>query len=220
MQTYIFCKQVPLSCFLAGGCDKVEFSTLLTQWRFPGAVSLTVAQEWVVAVRLTLCCLSLCSRVPSTSPCPGAFFPWSGSYLWLFHSPWVLDFTLIPKGLATNWLKPGWGLWTHLCFGPPYCCWVSLVASLLVLPPTYDTFSTRAVLVLCHLSVLSLQAGCSCTVEGHPVSLWAISFSSEVFLNAYPFKLKECWMLLLLHILPLINVLQGSSRDLILVIGT
>lgn len=164
-------------------------------------------------------CLSLCSRVPSTSPCPGAFFPWSGSYLWLFHSPWVLEFILIPKGLATNSLEPGWGLWTHLCFVPPYCCWVTLVASLLVLLPTYDTSSTRAVLVLCHLSDLSLQAGCSFTIEGHPVCLWAIFFSSEVFLNASPFRLKEYWMLLLLHILSFINVLQGSSRDLILVIG-
>lgn len=182
-------------------------------------LSLTVAQEWVVAVRLTLCRLSLCARVPSTSPCPGAFFPWSGSYLWLFHSPWVLEFTLIPKGLATNSLEPGWGLWTHLCFVPPYCCRVTLVASLLVLLPTYDTSSTRAVLVLCHLSVPSLQAGCPFTIKGHPVCLWAIFFPSEVFLNACPFKLKEFWMLLLLHILSFINVLQGSSRDLILVIG-
>lgn len=38
---------------------------------------------------------------------------------------------------------------------------------------------------------LSLQAGCSFTIEGHPVCLWAIFFSSEVFLNACPFRLKE-----------------------------
>lgn len=31
--------------------------------------------------------LSLCSWVPSKSQHPGTFFPWSESYLWLFHSP-------------------------------------------------------------------------------------------------------------------------------------
>lgn len=217
MQTYIFCKQVPL----------VSSLEAVIKWIFHSAPSVTFSWS----------CLSYCSTGASSccpsdpllsitllssafnSPCPGAFFPWSGSYLWLFHSPWVLEFTFIPKGLATNSLEPGWGLWTHLCFVPPYCCWVTLVASLLVLLSTYDTSSTRAVLVLCYLSILSLQAGCSFTIEGHPVSLWAIFFSSEVFLNAYPFKLKEYWMLLLLHILSFINILQGSSRDLILVIG-
>lgn len=146
------------------------------------------------------------------------------SLVWIL--PLIVSFSMsigihpYSKGLiATNSLEPGWGLWAHLCFVPPYCCRVTLVASLLVLLPTYDTSSTRAVLVLCHLSILSLQTGCSFTIEGHPVCLWAIFFSSEVFLNAYPFKLKEYWMLLLLHILSFINVLQGSSRDLILVIG-
>lgn len=76
-------------------CYSVYYSVIhvLSQhfWNF----SFHAADTWIyTSLWSSIIWSSHCSWVPSNSQHPGTFFSWFKSYLWLFHSPGVLKFTL------------------------------------------------------------------------------------------------------------------------------